>query len=1127
MSSFLQRVYLQVGFTTLLLGMLAAGAQASEPRAARLPTELSQTQPQSSSQQGDRLFRQGQFREALAIYQQILTDSALSPSQLGNVAYSAGVTSRILGDLAQAQSYIDQAIALAEQQGNRRLLGRAINEAGVIAYNRSDFDTALDRYGQALAIAQAGQDRELEVLVLDNQGVIYRRQGDYDTALALHQQALSLSESLADQAQQARVLNNIGIVYDRYGQYPEALRFHIQGLAVAREAGDRFTEPRILLSIGAVYINLGDYPQALNFLEQALSIQRETGNRAGEGRSLISIGAVYRSQGAYDQALSAYRQGLNVNRAIGNRIDAGAALRSMGLVYWEQGNYPQALETYQEALDIHRAVGDRPNEGYSLIGVGTVYYSLGEYSTAITTFEQALAIFRDIEEQASTATVLNSLGGTYAVLGQSEQALEFYEQAIAIRQRIGDQAGTGITLNNIGLLYMGEGNHQRALETYQEALEIRRSIGDRSGEATTLNNVGLAYSNLGQIPEAIATYQQALAIHQTVGDPVGEASTLTSLAGSHEDLGQLRDAMEAYRSALALFEGIGNRDGQRFVLSKIGDLLAAQNQFEIAIVFYKQSVNLTEAIRAGLGELPLAIQQTYTATIAATYRQLADLLLQEDRVLEAQRVLELLKVQELDDYLRDVERSSEAAGIPLREAEQDLLERFAASQDRQDSYIAVGRELRQLEAVDLGDRTAEQAQRIRDLRRQQQKARQEFRAFFELAEIQALVQQLRRTTGAVNLELEQLNGLQDNLAELGRPAVILYPLILPDRLELILVTPDSPPIRRMASVSRLALNRTIAEFRSALQVPGHDAKPSAQRLYQWLIAPIEADLQQLEVDIIIYSPDGPLRYVPLAALHSGQQWVAQQWQVNNITAASLDDINREPTQGNPRVLAAAFTEGQHEVAVGDRRIAFNGLTFAAREVELLSQLIPETEQRLDREFSQDIVLDMNDFTIIHLATHATFTPGPPEASFILFGDGSRATLTDIKDWNFPNVELVVLSACETAVGDILQSNGEEVLGFGYLMQQAGAEAAIASLWQVSDGGTQALMDAFYTALSNGYSKAEALQRAQQVLIAGDLSFVVETRGEIAVVSTATGAIAADTLSHPYYWAPFILIGNGL
>ncbi|NEP55151.1 MAG: CHAT domain-containing protein, partial [Moorea sp. SIO3C2] len=124
---------------------------------------------------------------------------------------------------------------------------------------------------------------------------------------------------------------------------------------------------------------------------------------------------------------------------------------------------------------------------------------------------------------------------------------------------------------------------------------------------------------------------------------------------------------------------------------------------------------------------------------------------------------------------------------------------------------------------------------------------------------------------------------------------------------------------------------------------------------------------------------------------------------------------------------------------------------------------------------------------------------------------------------------VVLSACQTGLGGF--GNGEEILGLGYQFQRAGARAAIASLWQVSDGGTQTLMDAFYTALNHGYSKAESLQRAQQALITGDQT-VLENgdRGaELQIINTHTGQPLHQShgLRHPYYWAPFILIGNGL
>ena len=132
--------------------------------------------------------------------------------------------------------------------------------------------------------------------------------------------------------------------------------------------------------------------------------------------------------------------------------------------------------------------------------------------------------------------------------------------------------------------------------------------------------------------------------------------------------------------------------------------------------------------------------------------------------------------------------------------------------------------------------------------------------------------------------------------------------------------------------------------------------------------------------------------------------------------------------------------------------------------------------------------------------------GKPEDSFVMFGDGSRASLRDVSTWSLQNVDLVILSACETGLGGRL-GNGTEIMGFGYQMEYAGAKAAIASLWQVSDGGTQALMDAFYDILQDTrLTKAEVLAKSQRALIKDGKN---------------------HNFNHPYYWSPFIIIGNGL
>jgi CHAT domain-containing protein len=172
---------------------------------------------------------------------------------------------------------------------------------------------------------------------------------------------------------------------------------------------------------------------------------------------------------------------------------------------------------------------------------------------------------------------------------------------------------------------------------------------------------------------------------------------------------------------------------------------------------------------------------------------------------------------------------------------------------------------------------------------------------------------------------------------------------------------------------------------------------------------------------------------------------------------------------------------------------------------------------------------MNEYTIVHLATHASLVPEVGN-SFIVFGDGTATSLTDIEKWTLDAVDLIVLSACETGLGGKFGKNGEEVLGLGYqFTKKDKAKAAIASLWSVNDGGTQVLMDAFYANLQAGKTKAEALRQAQITLVTGKAEASSSNRSAT-LVARWQGQLPSkviNQLNHPYYWAPFILIGNGL
>lgn len=799
-----------------------------------------------------------------------------------------------------------------------------------------------------------------------------------------------------------------------------------------------------------------------------------------------------------------------------------------GLIYWADPNlkWSTLLEISQFGLMIAREINkNRNSEASSLHLIGWAYRNIGEYSLAIEAYNNALQIAKE-EKLDQQFLLWLEVSIVYSDLGEYQKALEILDKFLKIDRKNQNNWYSRVALNRIGEIYLKQGQYDEALRVLEEA---SNSSGWSIEDGYLFVNLGLAYAAVSNYPKAIESYQSALEHKFSVPDSGGKGFAYNGLGLAYAQMGDYTQAFKAYQDALSLFTKLDAKPGQRLTLVNIASLLETQGQIELAILFYKQAVNLTESIRGNLGLLTIEQQKAYLATVEQDYRHLADLLLQQNRVLEAQRVLDLLKVQELDDYLRGVRGNEQTVkGIDNLPPEQQLWDSYTAKLNQ---AIEQGKELDELRQIPEAERTAPQQQRLAELVATERQTLGDFTQFIDSEEVAILLEQLTYNVQRQSLDLAELNALRDNLRNLQQNAVLLYPLILEDRLELVLVTPFSPPQRLPVTVTRTELNRAIVEFRTALQNPDQDATQPAQKLYSWLIAPLETALTEANAETIIYAPDGQLRYIPLAALHDGNQWLVERFRINHITAASLTDLNTQP-QTQPHILAGAFANGFYQVEVGNQQFNFRGLPFAGLEVENLATTVPQTTSLVDSAFNPDATIPrMDDYTVVHLATHAAFVNGRPEDSFILFGDGSAVTLQDVKQWSLQNVDLIVLSACETGLGGEL-GNGEEILGFGYLMQQAGARAAMASLWSVDDGGTQALMNAFYAALQGGkLSKAEALRQAQIALITGDYTALGESdRAAIEVVLRDRHALPAkvrNRLDHPFYWAPFILIGNGL
>jgi CHAT domain-containing protein/Tfp pilus assembly protein PilF len=1043
------------------------------------------------------------------------------------------------GKKKEALELFEKALVICREIGDKSGEGKLLNNIGAVYNNLGQYQKALDFYQQSLAISQKIGDKAGEGIIFARIGDIYNNLQEVKLALDYYQQALAINQQTNNKVDSVVILNKIGEVYLRIGQYKKALELiskaheEINSRGIDRDVttlGEYLQSPTIFPSIvkkniatnlGEVYSNLGDFEKAKLLLQKALVIAQAENNRLGEATILDNFGSLYINMAEKESALEYYQKSLKIYQEIKDKSGEANTLMSIGSIDLNLGYYQKAQERYNQALAIFQQNDNKIGQGKTLINLGELNRQLSQYPNALKFLNQALKILTSNKNSLGVAATLNNIGLVYQQLGQQTQALNYFQRALEIRKKIDDLNGLGTTLHNIGLVYDELGKQESALKFYQQALAIRQEIGDQVGEATTLNNIALINSNNGNNQQALNYLKQALSIFQKFGYGTSISNTLDSLGTVYKNNKQYDKALESYQQGLIISKKVGSRFLERVILSHIGDLFA-QKKPELAIIFYKQSINIIETTRKDLKALPKEQQQSYITTVADTYRRLADLLLKQDRILEAQQVLDLLKVREIEDYFRS-KRGTGQQLVVLR-PEEEILKKY---DEQQKTAIKLGQELTQLQKI-ASERqlTPDELQQRNKLVRIQEDFNKQFNQFSELPEIVQLLNQLSRSERKQILDLADLDGLRDDLRL--NSAVLFYPLILDDRLELIITTPDSPPLHRTVNVKREDLNRVILQFRQALQNPSLDAKTPARQLYEWLIKPLEKDLKQVNLKTIIYSPDGQLRYIPLSALYDGKQWLAERYRINNITSKSLTNFNVKP-QLDKRILAGAFTKGNYNIKVGEVSFPFRGLAFASIEIENLVKLLPNTTKLIDKEFSLlSTTTRMNEYNIVHFATHAAFVPGDATQSFILFGDGSIATLKDIGNWTLNNVDLIVLSACETGLGGKL-GNGEEVLGLGYQFQNRGVRATIASLWQVDDGGTQVLINAFYQAWNkNNITKAEALQQAQIALITGNFSDInSQQRGIDVTILPSNLKKTSSSFQHPYYWAPFILIGNGL
>ncbi|MBW3586439.1 MAG: CHAT domain-containing protein, partial [Cyanobacteria bacterium 0813] len=375
-------------------------------------------------------------------------------------------------------------------------------------------------------------------------------------------------------------------------------------------------------------------------------------------------------------------------------------------------------------------------------------------------------------------------------------------------------------------------------------------------------------------------------------------------------------------------------------------------------------------------------------------------------------------------------------------------------------------------------------------------------------------------------ELVSPEEIQKKLASVGaqtgtKPSLI-YLFSQPEKLNLVLITSCGEAVHKsVPSANREELLKVVNEFRGEITKPGVRGTtsylPSSQQLYKWMIAPLEDSLKKCETDTISFVVDRGLRGMPFAALHDGQQFLVEKYNLSLMPSINLTDTRYVDIR-NSQVLAMGASEFSE----------LNPLPAVPAEIATISREWPGVSF-LNEGFTLDNLKrehESRPFGVIHLATHGEFRPGAPNNSFIQLWD-SRLRLDQLRDLrlNDPQVNLLVLSACRTAVGD-----AQAELGFGGLALQAGVQTALGSLWYVSDEGTLGLMSEFYQQLKTARIKGAALRQAQIAMLRGDVRLEGgrlrgPSRGEGVQLPASLQGFEDLKLSHPYYWSAFVMIGS--
>jgi len=903
-------------------------------------------------------------------------------------------------------------------------------------------------------------------------GECHWRLGNFGEAHRSLDRALTLERSSGDRLSEGKTLNVRGLLSWDEGNYERAIADFRQAGALAQEIGDKQLEGASLNNLSLVYDEQGDYDTSLRQYQRVLELYRGTNFPRGVGDTLGNIGGVYLLLGHFREALGYYEQALKISEQLKSKASMSQDHGNLGLCLLGLGDVDAALAHLDQAIELATEAGMRQDQAYWLRVKGDGLVERGQYPRGLLNHRAALAVYERIGAQAELLEALHDFGELHLLLGDSASAERDFKRSLGVARSIGLERGITMNLISLGDVEFRRKRPDAAIALYEQARQ--RATGSKVRHALALSQLRLARVHRSQQQFVLASGEtdQSLGIAREIGAPGLEAEALYSRAELARLQGHFREALEHYDAAERAESRIRDPDllwqvhfGRARAQEAIGNVSAALASLEAA-------VQLIEGVRARLQEP--RFRSGYVEDKFEVYLELMRLQLQQGKTAEAFSTAERLRARSF------VEQLGGRASVPLtaseRRTEAELRER-------------VHRLQRSLAETDDAGAAAYPERATNRFSQELLNVEKEYQAFLDD----------HARVHAVAAAVPGVSSIQRRLA--ADQALLEY-VVGPESLVVFVLTSrglavKSSPLREPDLAARIALLRDL------IRRSGDDRwqKPAA-RLAAELFEPLERSGWLDGVTRLYIVPHGALTYLPFALLprpaNGRGELLVDRYTVAYLPAAAA--LLREPSGAGPArsLLAVAPSRG--------------GLRHAPEEARAIDALFqPNTRTLIGSEATEGRFKQLaGDFRVLHLATHGYFNEASPLLSGLELeadrNDDGMLRVHEILDLPL-QADLVTLSACDTALGSGYFAElpvGDEFVGLNRAFLAAGSASVMATLWQVDDRASVALMKQFYGRLiesGDDRNAASALALAQRALR------------------------RSPQLGHPYYWAAYVVVGQ--